>query len=554
MDESVRGKDVLALRAAIVCVGLSSVFLGVFVLLPSAQERPWGSAAACFVMGAVFAGLGATNWPAARLGRPGRIVAFWGLAALLALEIMIPLNYTGARRHIQGDWTEGKIRSLSEKTLRVLDRVNKPLRITTFFDHRDPVFPTVKDLLDQYQRNNRNVVVDHVDPAREREKADTLQRQLNLSERDMRLSIVFQYEGARKDVPMLDIFYRSPDFDSENADVKEMGFLGEQAFTSALVELTEGRRKEIWFAAGHGEISPDDAGFRDVAGELIRDNYVLRPLRNLAAGVSDNCTVLVILNPDPKTPYNEREQEAIGRFLGTGGKLFVGIGGGAPCGLEPMLSDFGILMGRNIVINYQEGVATKMAVPVFVSGWHEIVRSLNRSVLIVDSMRTVEPMPSQPGMMGAAPRAEAQPLLGTGRSSWAETDIAGVNRGRAAFDAAVDKRGPLTVAVLHEQPDRTPDGERLPPDAPRTRIVAVGAADFLLRVPVEDPNVRFFLNAVNWLAEKETLIAIPPKRFDVRPMDKLGDSGGLVFWTTTVLLPMFVLSFGVVIWFVRRSR
>jgi len=192
-------------------------------------------------------------------------------------------------------------------------------------------------------------------------------------------------------------------------------------------------------------------------------------------------------------------------------------------------------------------------VPVFVNGWHEIVRSLNKFVLIFDSMRSVEPMPSQPGMMGA-PRAEAQPLLGTGRSSWAESDVAGVNRGRAAFDPATDKRGPLTVAVLHEQPDRADDGSRLPPDAPRTRIVAVGAADFMIEVPVEYPNVRFFLNAINWLAEKESLIAIPPKRFDFRPMDKLGDSGGLVFWTTTVLLPMFVLSFGVVIWFVRRSR
>ena len=137
-------KDVAALRTAIVCVGLSGVCLAGFVLSAGGDRV---AAAVCAGAGVVVAMLGVTNWPAAKISRPRRIFAYWALAALLVLELMVPVNYVGARRHLRWDWTEGSIRSLSEKSLAVLSRVAWPAapmglpRGIHPDRHRRPVFP-----------------------------------------------------------------------------------------------------------------------------------------------------------------------------------------------------------------------------------------------------------------------------------------------------------------------------------------------------------------------------------------------------------------------------
>jgi hypothetical protein len=571
-----KSKDVLALRIAIICVGLSGVFLGAFVWGAGGDKPPISSALVCMAAGAVVAALGVTAWPSATLSRPRRIFGYWALVALLALELMIPLNYAGTRRHAKWDWTEGSLRSLSEKTVKILATVDRPVHVTTFFVHRDPrqapVYNVVKDLLDQYPRHNRLVTVEHIDPSRETDKMLAVQKQLNVEDlSQLGGSIVFQCGTARKDVSSYALLQMMPGAETEEIRPETIGFRGEEEFTSALLDVTEKKRKEVHFVTGHGELSPDRE-LAEVASELRRDNYRVEKVENLGEGVPENCTVLVILRPNPKAPFTDREIGSVARFLGEGGKLLFGENGGGNCGLEPLFGDFGINVGRDIIIDQSSGRATYV-VPVRAFGWHDLVANLRDYAMRFDVARSVEALPQPPGMMGQ-PSRTAVNIIMTGRNCWAETDIEGLEKGGfPAFDPKADKRGPLGVAAVHQQPDRMPNGVEFPRDMPKTKIVVVGSGDFMIGrqitifyEPPPPANIRFFFNAVNWLAEKEALISIPPKRFDFRPMDKIETANGplqkwfkatvynndIVFGVTTVAMPVFFLALGGVIWLVRR--
>ena len=573
MTRPVQEKDVQALRTAIVCVGVSGVFLGLFVMLARSQVSIM--AVTCTGVGVLVALLGVMRWPSAGISRPRRIFVFWALSALLILELIVPLNYATSRRRVTFDWTEGELRSLSDRTIKVLTRVEAPLHVTTFFLQTEPrqgfIFNVVKDLLDEYRKTNPNILVEHIDPSRETDRMLALQKQLNLKDLSGLASVVFQYGDARKDIPSSRLEPRvPPGMPPGQVRFEELAFHGEEEFTSAILEVTEKEKKGLYFTTNHGELSIDRE-LTEIASELRRNNYNVVKFAGLASGVPDNCTVLLVIGPDPQAKFTEEEIVSVAQFLGRGGKLLFAASGGEATGLEPLIGDFGIHVGRNYVIDTSSGRAVLTDVVLRAVGYHEIINNIREYAFRVDAARSVEAMPPAPGAMGQ-PYKRAYNLLETGKACWAETDIETLVKKRSvSLDPKVDKEGPLGVAAVYEQPDRTPYGQPLPSGMPRTRIVAVGSADFMIGGQFSffgppQGNVLFFFNAVNWLAEKTELISIPPKRFDFRPMDRIDTTNEplrkwfnaevsnrrLVFWLALLALPALFLILGGVIWMFRR--
>ena len=550
MTEPMKEKDVRALRTALICVGLSGVFLGGFIRIAGGQG--WTVPIVAAIVGLGVVALGAARRVSAGISRPMRIFIYWMLSALLVLELMVPLNYAGVRRHLAFDWT-----------VKVLGRVDKPLRITTFFvqthELQGPVFNVVRDLLDQYRKACPNIVIEHVDPSRDTDRMAALQKQMNLEDLSDVASVVFQYGDARKDVSMYKLMPRSlPGAEPDTQNPEQWAFHGEEEFTAAVLEVTEQKHKQLLFTTNHGELDIDKE-LAEVASELRRDNYIVEKFAGLAQGVPDNCTVLLIAGPDPRAKFTDKEQDVVHKYLLRGGKLFFSVSGGEPTGLEPVIGEFGIYVANNLIIDASSGRST-LSVPVYPAGYHQIVANLRELAIRLDSARTVEAMPPQPGMMGQNLH-QAYNLLESGKTCWADSDLASLLAGKVpVFNPKTDKKGPLGLAAVYERPDRLPNGEEYPKDAPRTRLVAVGSGDFMIgrqiSVFYESPpegNVRFFFNAVNWLAEKEELISIPPKRFDFRPLDKMDASAeNLIFWLTTAAMPVVFLVLGGVIWLVRR--
>jgi hypothetical protein len=554
MTGPAKDRDVAALRAAVACVGLSGVLLGVFLLL--AGTKSVLVAVVCIVIGAVVALVGAANRPSARMSRPARILAYWTLVAFLVLEVMIPLSYAAVRRHLAFDWTEGSMRSLSDRTVRVLSRVTEPLHVTTFLV-RSSISDLVRDLLEQYRRANPKIIVENVDPVREGDRMLVLAKELNLEDLRDLASVVFRYGDARKDIP-LERLMRSeaPGMPPREQSRPQYAFYGEEEFTSAILEVTEKSPKDLYFTTGHNELNLDGE-LSEVAKELRRNNYGVRKLANVAGGVPDNCAVLLIMDPDPRAKFTDQELGSIALYLRGGGKLFYASSGGPGTGIEPLLGEYGISVGRDLIIVQSSNPVT---VEPRVTGYHDIVNNIRQFALRFEAARSVEALPPPPGIMDTRNYRIAYNLLETAKNCWAETDLQGLSEGKLpVFDARTDKRGPMGVAAFYE-PSRTPHEAETPEQAPDTRIVAVGSGAFLIgrqiSIFTEPPpagNLLFFYNAVNWLGEKTELISIPPKTFEERTLDFMTvASAGTIFWCVTVLMPGAFLLAGGLIWGVRR--
>ena len=66
------------------------------------------------------------------------------------------------------------------------------------------------------------------------------------------------------------------------------------------------------------------------------------------------------------------------------------------------------------------------------------------------------------------------------------------------------------------------------------------------------PNATFIANTMNWLVERENLVAIPPKKPEQVRLSLTGGELRGISWTVLALLPGLALAAGV--WVYRKRR
>jgi len=161
----------------------------------------------------------------------------------------------------------------------------------------------------------------------------------------------------------------------------------------------------------------------------------------------------------------------------------------------------------------------------------------------------------------------AQTIIETSPRSWSETDMKSVaSSGEVALNTDKgDKQGPISIGVAvsaaaTEAPAPTPaaDGAKKDqaeePKKPESRVVAIGDSDFAANYAIGiQGNRDLFMNAVNWLAQQENLIAIRPKEADDRRITLTARSQTVLFWLSLVVVPAAVLGAGIWTWSRRRA-
>lgn len=131
-------------------------------------------------------------------------------------------------------------------------------------------------------------------------------------------------------------------------------------------------------------------------------------------------------------------------------------------------------------------------------------------------------------------------------SSWGEMTNP-YTTGTVQFDENEDIPGPVTLAVSAENADTG------------AQLVVVGDADFATNDALDygsSGNDGFFINAANWLAEGDDAIELPPANFTQRMLDRPFSPFTLnvVIISITCLLPLVVLTAGIIVWITRRRR
>src|SRR5207248_2170806 len=198
------------------------------------------------------------------------------IGVVLAAALLVGVNYLSARHWKRGDWTKTRLYSLSETTKKIVAGIKKPVRVTVFMGGGERLSQPVRELLSRYQALSSRIEVEYLDPRRNPARAEALVKEFGIRQN----TVVFRSGDRKKYVEedkLADVDFSAAGMGGGAPSIK--AFKGEEAFTSALLAVTEERQPKVYFSKGHGEASLDSAergrGYGDAKQLLERDNMIV---------------------------------------------------------------------------------------------------------------------------------------------------------------------------------------------------------------------------------------------------------------------------------------
>ncbi len=466
-------------------------------------------------------------------------------AVLLAAALVVMVNYLSYRHYGRTDWSRSQYYSLSDKTRSLLATLTNPVDVIVFVQPQQSVYEDVDNLLREYEYASKFIRVVRVDPDRDLARTEELGKKYQVDRANV---IVFDHAGRSKYVALSDIV----DYDYSpviyGGQPEPLGFTGEQAFSSAIQSVTGAKRPVVYFLAGHGERDIDDfsrtGGYSEIAREVRRDNvHVSKLTLGAAQAIPDDCGVLVIAGP--QKPFSEPEIDVIRRYLNQHGRVMFLLDAMTRTGLEPLLEDAGVRLADNVVV---DATRTLSGRELFVAeyGAHPIVAKLKNLSSVFYLPRAVEPAAGPGESGGTADKPRATPLASCSEAGWAEVDM---TENPMKFDVGKDEPGPVSVAVAVEKGPVPGIDVQIKP----MRLVVFGDSDFVANGAMTGCNLDFFLSALNWLLEREELMAIAPKPPHTVRLVLTQRQLHAIFWAVVLFLPGLVAVLGALVWLRRRA-
>ena len=457
------------------------------------------------------------------------------LAAVVATVCVVLANLLALQNPARIVLSQSADHSLSPLTKNVLGALTNDVRAVVLFDRQADLFEPVKNLLTEYERKSPRLKLELIDLAREPARAAKVQQQLQMPLNSPENRVIFAANNSAKAISESELSILDFSEFIDTREARRTHFAGEKLFTSAIVAVTEGRHTKVGFVTGHSEHKASDTGgqwgYSKFFNILQQKGLLLHeiPLAGTNSIPAD-CRLLIIAGP--RTPYSRDELAKLREFVGTGGSLFTLFNFYSlqrPTGLEKFLADYDFEIGFNQVSdskNEQSDQGGFLLVDNL--GSHPITKPILDSRLHLLLPRSVG--------ISEAENDESPPGSILAHSSDAGQSVGQIQGNKGS----VEREGkiPLIAAKLHAN-----DGQ------PPARLVVAGDSLFLGNSAIEAGANRDFASlAVNWLLEREHLLAIAPRtvteyRIELSPTEMTS-----VTWLLLLVLPGGTLGLGLLWW------
>ena len=463
------------------------------------------------------------------------------LSAVTAAVCVVLANLLALRNPAQIVLTQSADHSLSPLTKNVLRSLTNEVRAVVLFDRQADLFEPVKNLLTEYERTSPKLKLEFIDIARDPTRAEAVQQELKMSVNSPENRVIFAANNTAKAISQSELSILDFSEFINTREARRTHFVGEQLFTSAIAAVTQGRQTKVGFIIGHGEHKASDTGgqwgYSKFANILQQKDLHLQeiPLTGTNSIPAD-CRMLIVAGP--RTPYSRDELAKLREFVGTGGSLFTLFNFYSlqrPTGLENFLADYDFEIGFNQVSdskNEQSGQGGLLLVDDL--GSHPITKPILGSRLQMLLPRSV-----------GFPEAEND--VSPPGSILAHSSDAGQAVGQIQGNkGSVEREGkiPLIAAKLHAN-----DGQ------PPARLVVAGDSLFLGNSAIEAGANRDFASlAVNWLLEREHLLAIAPRTVTEYRIDLSRAEMTSITWLLLLVLPGGTLGLGLLWWHRQMKR
>ena len=490
-----------------------------------------------------------------RRGRPKKIrrvqIGFNVLAQIILLLFLAAMVNSIAFKHYQRwDFSRDQKYALSDKTKRFLRTIKGKMRVIVFFSPSTPITADVQNLLTEYQYAGKGKIdIERIDPERNLSRAkEMFDKYKVVSDESL---LVIDYEGRNKTVKA-----------SEMAEIDQSGmaygegprvgaFKGEQAITSAMMDVVQGKKNTLGYVLGHKE--PPLSGNTNISvlkAFIESENIKFQELNLFDVGAipAELKTILII---GPQYDFSDREMKLLRDFWDKQGRILLLRDPAAKTPkLDAFLNDLGVKMNDDRLMVFLrtgiEELALTRDVQAHFLGNNPVTKRLAdvRALFFGGtSSLTLEPDRIR------AANVRLDPLIQAEKGYFAETDYNSDNQAKFQTDAKAAGAPPTIGAAVERGASAD---ERVQMNS--SRLVVVSNTTFIQdnAVTQDQQALDFISGSVNWLLSREQLIGIAPKIS--RPLTFTLNEDALrnLRWIVLVGMPLIFALLGAAVWWQRR--
>ena len=470
---------------------------------------------------------------------------------VLVLFLVAMVNSIAFKHYARWDFSRDQKYALSDKTKRFLDTLKGKMRITVFFPPTTPITTDVQNLLTEYQYAGKGKIdIEHIDPERNLSRAKELFDKYKVVTDEPLL--VVDYEGRSKTVKA-----------SEMADIDQSGmalgegprvaaFKGEQAITSAMIDLVEGKKKTLGYVLGHKEPPLTEGSAISVLKTFIEnENIQFKELNllDLDAIPEDVKTVMII---GPQYDFSDREMKLLRNFWDKQGRILLLLDPAAKTPkLNAFVSELGVKVNDDRLMVFlrtgiQELALTRDVQARFLGDSPITRRLADVRALFLGGTSSLTLEPDRARVVNI----RIEPLIQAEKGYFAETDFNTDDQAKLQADAKRNDNTQITIGAAIEKGGSADERVQLN----SSRLVVVSNATFIQdnAITQDQQGLDFMSGSVNWLLSREQLIGIAPKVSKPLTFSLNGDALARLRWIILVFMPLIPAVIGMVVWWQRR--
>jgi hypothetical protein len=439
------------------------------------------------------------------------------LVTALAIVLAVGTYVISTRHDASWDWSRAGSFTLSDMSQQTAQGLDEEVRVMAFFADDSAEGQMFSLLMDSYQAQTDQLLVQIVDPN--------------------------AYPTLAAD-NMVTNPYGTVILKAGNRSQRIESDFGEESFTNTLIRLFSAEDHRLCWSTGHLEIDPDDdqspGGLGFAVLKLEGRNYTVTQSSILTDGIDPSCDAVIVAAP--QRDWEVAEREALAEYIASGGKALLMIEPRSVPELSADIERYGVVLGDDLVQDPEvRGQAIDVADKAFIivlpeeMALHPITEQLNGPVLLGAS-RTV----------GAARGVQGyvlHELMIGSDESWGETNFErNPLEDPLAWQPNLDTErvGSVPLMVASTIADPLVLGTVSPDMAsglvPGGAVVVAGTADFARNdLYVRGANQDLFENIIGWLVDDEAPLAPGP----TGEGDELYLSG--VRFVIAVLTAVFIL-------------
>jgi len=440
-----------------------------------------------------------------------------GLFLVLFLATMALLAWLSQLYSLSIDLSANARNSLSDESQRLVQSLEKPLKITLFVSPNNENRDAFERLFQRYVRYQPAIQFESLNP-------DFHPDLLTLHDIRFDGESLIQFEGRSEKVSQI----------------------SEANVSNAIQRLLRQGERWLVFLQGHGERNPyreANHDYSSFAGQLASMGYTVENLNlTQSSSIPDNTDVLVLASP--KVPMLPGEVDLLKIYLERGGNLlWLADPEQTTDGLERLLDSLAVEFLPGIIVDPNSQLLGLNRVDfALVAEYprHAVTQNID-AISLFPQAQAVE-------FHGDENTWKKLDFLRSSDASWNET---GEMKGQIYNGDHDDElNGPLNLGLTLSSSQENDAGETI-----NQRIAIVGDADFISNQYLGNgANLDIGINLVNWLSHDDNLISINPRPAPDTRLDLSKNQQIAISFSFLLVLPGLLAGFGLRIWLKRRKR